>query len=492
MGIRPGEEFDVVLVGAGIMSATLGTLLKQLAPELSIAVFESRDREASESSEAWNNAGTGHAALCELNYTPEKADGTVAIDKAININEQFNESLAFWTYLVEQGKLSSPEEFIRRVPHMSFVTSEKNAAFLRNRYEAMSRNPLFREMQFTEDAKQIGAWAPLLMEGRGGGERLAATRIERGTDVNFGSLTRKLLANMGAGVHLRHKVLSLRRQSDGMWCSTVMNEETGVTAQVFSRFVFIGAGGAALLLLQDAGLKAGKGYGGFPVSGQWLRCTNPDVIERHAAKVYGKAAVGAPPMSVPHLDTRVIDGKKELLFGPFAGFSTKFLKSGSYLDLIKSVQADNLYPLLKAGYDNIPLTKYLIGEVMQSPEDKLKSLQVFMPTALMEDWKLEIAGQRVQIIKPSHEKGGVLEFGTEVIREPDGSIAALLGASPGASTAVSIMLGMIAKGVNVLKGRKDVAAKLQAIVPSLGKKLAAEPALLEEITARSNAALKLG
>ncbi|MDE1175646.1 MAG: malate dehydrogenase (quinone) [Edaphobacter sp.] len=492
MGIGPGEEFDVVLIGAGIMSATLGTLLKQLAPELSIAVFESRDRVASESSEAWNNAGTGHAALCELNYTPEKADGSVTIEKAIKINEQFQESLAFWTYLVEQGRLGAPEEFIRRVPHMSFVWGEKNAAFLRARYEAMSRNPLFRQMQFTQDARQIGEWAPLLMDGRSSGEMLAATKVDRGTDVNFGSLTRKLLDGFNGSVYLEHRVLKLERESDGRWCSTVMDERAGVSAQVRSRFVFIGSGGAALLLLQNAKLKAGAGYGGFPVSGQWLRCVNPQVIERHGAKVYGKASVGAPPMSVPHLDTRMIDGKRELLFGPFAGFSTKFLKSGSYLDLVKSVQADNLYPLIKVGIDNVPLTKYLIGEVMQSPEDRLKSLQTFMPTARMEDWKLEIAGQRVQIIKPNHEKGGVLEFGTEVIREPDGSIAALLGASPGASTAVSIMLGMIAKGINVLQGRKDVAEMLRAIVPSAGRKLVEETALLEEITARSNAALKLG
>ncbi len=492
MGIGPGEEFDVVLIGAGIMSATLGTLLRYLAPELSVAIFESRDTVASESSEAWNNAGTGHAALCELNYTPEKPDGTVGIDKAVNINEQFQESLAFWTYLVEQGKLAEPEGFIRRVPHMSFVTSEKNAAFLRARYEAMSRHPLFSSMQYTEDPAKIAEWAPLLMDGRAGGEKLAATRVERGTDVNFGSLTRKLLANFSDSLHLRHKVVKVRRASDRRWHVTVMNEATGVSAEIVSRFVFIGSGGAALLLLQDAGLKAGVGYGGFPVSGQWLRCTNQQVIERHAAKVYGKASVGAPPMSVPHLDTRVIDGKKELLFGPFAGFSTKFLKSGSYLDLIKSVTPGNLYPLLKAGYDNIPLTKYLIGEVMQTPEQRLESLRVFMPTARREDWELAIAGQRVQIIKPHHEKGGVLEFGTEVIREGDGSIAALLGASPGASTAVSIMLGMIGNGVNVLEGREDVAAKLQAIVPSLGKKLAEEPALLEEITRRSNAALGLG
>ena len=497
-GAPSGTQADVVLIGSGIMSATLGILLQQLRPELRIVTLEALDRVAAESSDAWNNAGTGHAAFCELNYTPQLADGTVQTTKAIQIHEQFQQSLQLWSTLVRRGLLHGPEEFIHRVPHMSFVAGEADVDFLRRRFAALQVSPLFREMVYTDDPGQIAQWAPLVIEGREPGAVVAATRVESGTDVDFGALTRKMfgaLVSDGAQLLLRHRVTGLRRSADRTWQIGAQNLATGGSLDLRARFVFVGAGGGALTLLQQAGIPEGRGYGGFPVSGQWLRCTNPALACRHEAKVYGKAAVGAPPMSVPHLDLRLTDGKKELLFGPYAGFSTKFLKTGSYLDLVRSVRPHNLYPLLKAGADNMSLSKYLVGQVMQSPADRFAALKTFLPDAKTADWKLEIAGQRVQIIKRHPEKGGILEFGTEVIRSADGSLAALLGASPGASTAVSIMLGLIEKGIAALEPAEgsgaEITDRLRALIPTYGQSLDRNPDLLREVHATTRSALRL-
>lgn len=485
---------DVVLIGSGIMSATLGILLQQLQPNLHIVTFEALPRVAAESSDAWNNAGTGHAAFCELNYTPQLSDGSVQTTKAIAINEQFQHSLQLWSNLVQRGILTNPSDFIHRVPHMSFVAGAEDVAFLRRRFEALHQSPLFSEMVYTEGPAQIASWAPLMMQGRDPNTPVAATRVDSGTDVDFGALTRKLftaLTNAGAELYLGHRVTGLRQNPDRTWHITARNSATGQTTSLNTRFVFVGAGGGALALLQQAGIPEGRGYGGFPVSGQWLRCTNPALAAQHQAKVYGKAAVGAPPMSVPHLDLRLTEGKTELLFGPYAGFSTKFLKSGSYLDLARSVRPHNLYPLLKAGADNMGLTRYLVGQVVQSPADRFRALQAFIPEARTEDWKLEVAGQRVQIIKRDPERGGILEFGTEVIRSADGSIAALLGASPGASTAVSIMLTLLEKGIAALALAPDLPAHLRTLIPSYGQALHRSPDLLTEVRATTRTALQL-
>ena len=197
--------------------------------------------------------------------------------------------------------------------------------------------------------EQIRAWAPLLIEGREPGQRLAASRNTGGTDVDFGSLTRQLITAMaGAGAEVRfgHKVTGLTRGADGRWEVKVKNKAAGSELVDRARFVFVGAGGGALPLLQKSGIPEAKGFGGFPVSGQFLRCTDESVVNQHMAKVYGQAAVGAPPMSVPHLDTRFVNGKRSLLFGPYAGFSTNFLKTGSYLDLPLSVRPHNLSTML--------------------------------------------------------------------------------------------------------------------------------------------------
>ena len=487
-------QTDVLLVGAGVMSATLGALLQLLAPALHVTVVDALGEASSESSDAWNNAGTGHAALCELNYTPESADGSIAIDRAIEINEQFQLSRQFWAGLVERGMLGDPREFIHSFPHMSFVSGAPAVDFLRRRYQAMQQSPLFAHMQYTEDPATLRAWVPLMMDGRDPAVPAAATRADDGTDLDFGALTRMLLLGMetkGTTVHFRHAVKGLARLPDGRWSVEIENLETRQRHQVVTRFIFLGAGGGALLLLQKSGIPEARGYGGFPVSGQWLRCCNRAVIDRHEAKVYGKPALGAPPMSVPHLDTRMINGRRELLFGPFAGFSTKFLKSGSYTDMVRSVGIGNVVAMLGAGAHNIDLTKYLIGQVMQSQADRVQALRAFVPSARDEDWQLEIAGQRVQIIKPDPRKGGVLEFGTKIIRSADGSLAALLGASPGASTAVAIMLDLIAQGLPVLTEEQGSVASLRAFVPTYGESLDANATLLSQVNDRTRSLLQL-
>jgi malate dehydrogenase (quinone) len=482
----PASSPDVVLVGAGIMSATLGVLLKQLQPDLTLEIFESLDGVAEESSDAWNNAGTGHAALCELNYTPANADGSIDISKALHINESFKISKQFWSWLVQQGGIKSPREFIRRIPHLSFVHGAKNVDYLRKRHAALAAHHLFEGMTFSTDHAELAEWMPLVMEGRDAGEPVAATRFALGTDVNFGALTRSLIGHLqelgGVSVHLRHEVGDLHRESDG-WHLSVTDKAAGARRTVRAKFVFLGAGGGALPLLQKSGLREGRGFGGFPVSGQWLRCENPALIERHYAKVYGKAPVGAPPMSVPHLDTRMIDGRKGLLFGPFAGFTTKYLKNGSLLDFPLAIQPNNFIPMTAAAFQNIPLTGYLIGQVLQSPKDRLKALQEFMPTAKMEDWKLCVAGQRVQIVKKDPRRGGTLQFGTEVVFAHDGSIAALLGASPGASTAVSIMLELIGDCFADKLKSPPWQARLKEMIPSHGESLITNAALDDQISA---------
>jgi malate dehydrogenase (quinone) len=360
----------------------------------------------------------------------------------------------------------------------------------------LSAHHLFDTMQFSEKRRQLAEWMPLVMTGRARSEPLAATRVALGTDVDFGALTRLLIGHLrsqpGVALHLGRRIEGLRRDRDARWRLTVRDHENGGRYPVTAKFVFLGAGGGALPLLQKSGIPESRGYGGFPVSGQWLRCDKPAIVRRHHAKVYGKAPLGSPPMSVPHLDTRIIDGQTSLLFGPFAGFSTKYLKTGSLLDFPFSFRLGNLVPILAAGAQNLDLTRYLIGQVLQSPEERLAALKVFVPTAKLDDWKLENAGQRVQIIKKDPRKGGVLQFGTEVVASADGSLAALLGASPGASTAVSIMLGLIARCFPAeMKGNGAWKRKLRKIIPSFGKSLASDAALYREIHARTTAALKL-
>ena len=490
------KPLDVVLIGGGVMSATLGTLLEELQPNLSIEMVERLDSVGAESSDTMNNAGTGHSGFAEMNYTPENPDGSVGASKAVEINEQFEISKQFWAYQVQKQYLGAPQSFINNVPHMAFVWGDDNINFLRKRYAALQKENLFKGMLYSEDQAEIRKWAPLVMNGRDAAQKVAATRMEIGTDVNFGALTRSMVKHLtgthGMTLNLRTQVEDIKRGENGLWNVTVKNLADNKVSTVSTKFVFIGAGGGALPLLEKTGIPEAKGFGGVPVGGQWLVTSNPALIEAHHAKVYGKASVGSPPMSVPHLDTRVIDGKKALLFGPFATFSTKFLKNGSWIDLPASVNTGNVRPMVQAGIDNIPLTKYLVEQVMQSQEDRVATLREYLPEAKKEDWKLVNAGQRVQIVKDDPAKGGLLQFGTEVVASNDGSVTALLGASPGASTAAPIMLKVIAASAFKDKlATPEWQAKMKEMIPSYGRKLNGDAAYANQIRQQSSAVLGL-
>lgn len=484
---------DVVLIGAGVMSATLGTFLKILQPDLTIRVFERLGAVAQESSNPWNNAGTGHAALCELNYMPDSPTGGLPDSaKAVAINEQFQLSRQFWSYLVDQRILGEPTSFINSTPHMTFVRGAKDVDYLRRRFEALKTQPLFEGIEFSDDPKVIGKWAPLLIKGRKGKEPIAATKIDSGTDVNFGAITEQLMRYLSANdvqMQTATEVVGLAKNKAGNWDVRIKSLDSGKTETITSKFVFVGAGGWALKLLQKSGIPEAKGYGTFPVGGQWLRTDNQSLVKQHQAKVYSQASIGAPPMSVPHLDTRIVDGKASLLFGPYATANPKFLKNGSILDLPMSIRAANLIPYISVGLTSLPLIKYLVGELLKTKTKKFESLLEFVPSAKPEDWQLLDAGQRAQVIKKDAKKGGVLQFGTEVISSSDGSIAGLLGASPGASTAVHIMLQILQSsfGSQFPSWEK----KLKSVIPSFGSELSKSPAKAKASLAATAKTLKL-
>lgn len=487
------KNIDVALIGGGIMSATLGTFLKLLKPELDIQVFERLDATALESSNPWNNAGTGHAALCELNYMPDSKDGSLPNpSKAIAINEQFQLSRQFWAYLVEAGVLNSPSTFINSTPHMTFVRGTKDVDYLRRRFEVLRTQPLFAGIEYSEDPQKIAEWAPLLIKGRTGNEPIAATRITSGTDVDFGAITNqmfKYLKTNGVQVKTSTEVVDLVRNADNSWNIKTINTQSSSSDYLNAKFVFVGAGGWALKLLQKSGIAEAKGYGSFPVGGQWLRTDNPKIVAQHKAKVYSQASVGAPPMSVPHLDTRVVDGKASLLFGPYATANPKFLKQGSLFDLPATMRPANIIPYLAVALKNFSLVQYLVGELLKSKSKKFASLKEFMPSAKAEDWQLLNAGQRAQVIKKDSTKGGILQFGTEVITSRDGTISGLLGASPGASTAVHVMLQVLERSFS----KEFVGWKKQLVkmIPSFGTRLSDDPKKAAASLAATAATLKL-
>lgn len=489
------KKVDVLLVGAGVMSSTLGTLLSHLDPALKIVMVERLSKVAHESSHSLNNAGTGHAGYCELNYTPQTADGAVQIKRALEINAAFEVSLQFWSYLVEHGVLPAPERFINPIRHQSFVWGEADVAFLRKRYEALHTHHLFEEMEYSEDHAVLRKWMPLVMKHRDARQPVAATQVKHGTDVDFGLLTRKLVKSLTKhstfDLQLSHTIVSMRQRADGRWHVRVKDNHTDKVRTYDAGFVFLGAGGGALPLLQKSGIPEARGYGGFPVSGQWLICKNPEVVRRHASKVYGKAAVGAPPMSVPHLDARIIDGEPALLFGPFASITTKFLKEGSVMDLFSSLKSGNLKPMLSVARDNFDLTRYLFSEAFRSHKERMEILRGFYAEARDDDWVLASAGQRVQIIKGCDKKGGKLEFGTEIVTAQDGTLAALLGASPGASTSVQAMIEVIERCFKPRMKTADWKHKIAEMIPSYGESLDENVALLHEVRQRTLATLRL-
>lgn len=487
-------ETDILLVGGGIMSATLGVLLHQLDPKLNITMVEQLPEVALESSDALNNAGTGHAGYCELNYTPQAGDGSIAIQRALEINAAFEVSLQFWSNLVKQNVLPTPNHFINKTPHLSLVWGEKNVAFLKHRFELLKQHPLFEEMQYSEDHGQLSNWMPLVMAHRNPKEKLAATFVGHGADVDFGALTRQLVSYLKTQENftlLNNTQVKKLKKIKNEWHVSLFNKASKHAKTINAKFVFLGAGGGALPLLQLANVTESKGYGGFPVSGQWLICQNPDVIQQHNVKVYGKAAVGAPPMSVPHLDTRKINGKSALLFGPFAGFTTKFLKQGSALDLAKSLKVNNLKAMLGVGRHHMDLTKYLVKEARQTHEERMHALRAFIPQADATDWKLANAGQRVQIVKKCEQKWGKLEFGTEIVATQDGSLAALLGASPGASVSVQAMIHVIEQCFGAQLKQQAWDEKLKMLIPSYGQSLIVDSDLLRKVRQHTLSTLQL-
>ena len=490
----PKPKYDVVLIGGGIMSVTLATLLHEFEPELDIAIFERLGRFARESSAAWNNAGTGHSAFCELNYTPEDENGNINISKAEKIAEQFEYSKQFWSYLISKNYIKNPKEFINSCPHMSLVFGEEDSEFLRKRHAEMIKSNLFKGMQFSTDHDQLRKWIPLVMSKRKENEILAATKMDLGTDVNFGTLTRKmgrfLAEDSNVEIFLYHEAKDLDLRDDGKWEIDIKDRLHNHSQEVVADFVFIGAGGYALPLLESSDIPESEGYGGFPVSGEWLVSHNQELIEKHHAKVYTQATLDAPPMNVPHLDLRIIDGEKALLFGPFAGFSTKFLKEGSYLDLPESINFKNIRSLFGAWWHNLPLTQYLVRQVTMTKSRRIQHLREFVKDAKEEDWELKVAGQRVQIIKKDAKLGGKLEFGTEVVVNENGTIASLLGASPGASTAAYAMITVLEKCFGD-KLQNEWKEKLLEIIPSYGQKLSENPELTEKVRNYSKEKLEL-
>ncbi|MEB7889891.1 malate dehydrogenase (quinone) [Hafnia alvei] len=489
------QKTDFLLIGGGIMSASLGTWLQELQPEWKQVMVEKLDGVALESSNGWNNAGTGHSANMELNYTPERADGTIDVSKALDINEQFMISRQFWSAQVKRGILNDPHAFINSTPHMSFVWGDKNVNYLQKRYDALQQTTLFQGMKFSTDHAQIQQWAPLVMNGRDANQKVAATWTPVGTDVNYGEITRQLIGslkkNSNFSLQTSAEVTEFKRNEDNSWHVTIKDINNGSEHAIDAKYVFIGAGGGALKLLQKTGISEAENYAGFPVGGSFLMTENPEITKQHLEKVYGQASVGAPPMSVPHLDARFIDGKRVVLFGPFATFSTKFLKNGSIFDLLSTTTTSNFIPMTDVGLDNFDLVKYLISQVMLSDDDRFASLKEYYPLAQKADWKLIQAGQRVQIIKKDPEKGGVLKLGTEVVVDKQRTISALLGASPGASTAAPITLNVIKQMFPEQFNSPEWQNKIRDIVPSYGQKLNGNAALTQKTWDDTAAALQL-
>ena len=483
------NSYDAILVGAGIMSGTLALLITEILPSIKILIIEKLNKPGSESTGAFNNAGTGHAANCELNYTPVDENGDLQIDKALSINRSFENSMSLWASLYATGKIDI-KKFLKFIPHISFVSGTENISFLKKRFKAMSEYPEFADMEFSSSFNQIKSWVPLITNSRNASDKVAATRIKRGTDINFEALTREYLTyiskNKNVEISYNTELIDLKKTDEKQWKLKVRS--LGRIVSLNTSYVFLGAGGKTINFLQKSKIPEAKIYGGFPVSGKWLICEEKSLTEKHNAKVYGKADIGSPPMSVPHLDTRWIEGKKFLLYGPFAGFTTKFLKKGSYFDLFSSIKKNNLFSMLDVGIKNNELINYLFSQSLKSHNSRVENLRNMMPSAEPSNWYLENAGQRVQIIKKTKD-GGSLQFGTEIVNSADGSLSALLGASPGASTAVSIMIEVLKKSCLFKTDKFDLEKKLSNLLYETELKNESDSNFLEIIKKRNNSIL---
>ena len=479
------NKTDCLIIGGGIMSLTLASLIKELDPSIKIDLYEKLNDVGLESSEALNNAGTGHAGYCELNYTPISKDGKINIKKALEINSKYEITLQYWSYLSNKYKSFNPKKFIHLTPHISLVFGEDNIRFLKKRYSLLKKNHLFKSIKFSQNKKEISQWTNLTMEGRNPYQKVAATIVKEGTDIDFGEATNALLNTLknkkDFETHLNQEILTIKEIKSNLWEVSVRNNISKEIKKTFAEFIFIGAGGHAIRMLQKTGIREQNGYAGFPVSGQWLVCSNQKIVSQHNAKVYGMAPEGSPPMTVPHMDLRTINGKKTLLFGPYAGFTFKFLKTGSYLDLIKSLKLKNFFPMIYVLIHNWKFFNYLIRESFQSKHGRMKVLKDFYPEANDKDWSIRIAGQRVQIIKPNSLIRGELQFGTEIIISKNKKLAALLGASPGASVAVDSMITVIEQCFAKKLLNSKFKNKMKEMIPSYGQNLITNKKLLEKI-----------
>ncbi|NLU84424.1 malate:quinone oxidoreductase [Rhodococcus sp. HNM0569] len=435
------SETDILLIGGGIMSTTLAAMLALDEPTRRITLVERAGSLAAESSSAWNNAGTGHSGYCELNYMPDPEDprGPQAVA------DLYARTRDWWSALERRGLLDTAD-FLHPTPHIDLVFGNRDVEYLRRRFATLVRDPRFRDMEYTEDPDVIAQWAPLTMRGRHAPEPMAATRHRHGTDIDFGALTRtlgELVARSGGTIATSHEVRRLYRRAEGGWTVTGKNTKDGGAFRIHAAFVFVGAGGRALRLLQQGGVPEVRGYGVLPVGAGFFRCSRAEVVEHHEGKVYGQADVGAPPMSVPHLDKRMVDGRGHVMFGPYAMFSTRLLKHGSLVDFFATLQWHNLPVLAAALRDNLGLVRYLIGQLLASDRRKFAQLRRFYPEADRDHWEFFAAGQRAQLVTPDPDRGGALRSGTELVMSEDRSIAGLLGASPGASVAVPAMEDLV-------------------------------------------------
>eukprot|EP00440_Ansanella_granifera_P037345 gb/GFBE01040518.1/.p1 GENE.gb/GFBE01040518.1/~~gb/GFBE01040518.1/.p1 ORF type:complete len:563 (+),score=195.61 gb/GFBE01040518.1/:1-1689(+) len=472
------REVEVVLIGAGIMSATVGLMIKELEPEWKMLMFERLAAPGLESSNGFNNAGTGHAGFMEPNYTKEvlNPDGslkTVTTEKVTHVCEQFLSSRQYWEYLTRKSLLPNPDTWIHQTNHIALGVGKDQVEFIKKRYEAMKDHPLFNSMEIClpEEKAKAAQWAPLIVGGRDANEPICMTKVPHGTDVDYGALTKAKIGafqKLGGDLRLNTEVTDVKKDKDGKWIvTTKVNGAGSGRAYNKARFVFVGAGGWALLLLQKAGIPQVNGYMALPVTGDWAVCQNPEVVKQHKVKVYAPGAPGAPPMSMPHLDYRTIGGKEMLLFGPFGSITLKFLRYGSVLDSFKALKPHNITSTIGALSKNLSLAVMLMKDVFKSGAGKLHDIRHYYPQADPDDWIFIPAGVRAQIIKKDPKTGkGMLQFGTEVVTNDEGTIVGLLGASPGASTSVSIALDVIEKCFGDKPEFKKWAPKIKQMIPT--------------------------
>lgn len=485
---------DVAIIGSGIMSATLAVLLHRLDPRLQIQMIEVTEETSQEASHGWNNAGTGHAGICELSYTPARDDtGKVPIHRALHIFEQFEHSKQFWSYLVANGITNQASDFIHAVPHVCFVQGRDDVDFLQTRHAAMTQHHFFADNVLTSDSDTIAAWAPLLMEGRPRGPVAATSGA--GTEVDYGRLARQMCNWVSTEENCRvstgWRAISITKDNR-KWDVALQHSQSGEQRFIRAPFVFVGAGGGSLPLLQSTRLPESRGLAGFPIGGQWLVCDETNITSRHCAKVYGATPPSSPSLGAGHLDVRRLNGKRQLLFGPFASWTTRFLKhSGSWMDLPASVRPHNVESLLRTALKNSDLLKYLIQQGLQSMNERMEALRMFYPQAQTEHWRLIDAGIRVQTIK--HSDRGTIHFGTEVFYPADKSLASLLGASPGASVSVNIALEVVKTCLPTLLNDATKRARMREIIPTFDTdlKLPQHAPLFRETTRNAAELLQL-